>query len=245
MYKYISKDFEDLVLHVESYFDKSSKVMFNKRNILKLIQYNGKKYIVKRFKKPNFINQIIYKYFRKSKAKRSYENSLRLKHLGINTAKPIGYYEKDGFLFTSSYYISEYIAYDFEIRAVLSDPNFKDRDNILKQFVSFSYDLHSHGVFHIDYSPGNIIVQKNDDNYRFSLVDVNRMKFLDFDMDLRMKSMAKLTNREEDINFILKEYAIISNIGFEDLKEKLLLHVNKHQNYIKKKKRLKSYKGKI
>ncbi len=244
MYKYIEESYKDLVVNIKKYFDESSQVLFKQRNTLKIVEYKGKKYAIKSFKKPNFINQIVYKYFRKSKARRSYENSLILESLGVNTAKPIGYFEEDGLLFSNSYYISEYITYDFEIRAVLSNPNFDDREKILRQFVKFSYDLHNKGVYHIDYSPGNIIIRKLDDTYDFSLIDINRMKFLDFDIALRMKSMSKLTDKKEDINFILKEYAIISNIGFEDLKEKLFLYVSKHQNYIKNKKRFKNYKGK-
>ena len=44
-----------------------------KRNIIKLFELEGKTVNVKSFKIPNLVNKIAYKYFRKSKARRSFE----------------------------------------------------------------------------------------------------------------------------------------------------------------------------
>ncbi len=243
MYKY-KNDFKDLVLHVEKYFDSSCEVLFKQRNILKIVEYKGKRYAIKSFRKPNFINKIVYKYFRKSKARRSYENSVKLENLGINTAKPIGYFEEDGFLFSSSYYISKYFAYDFEIRAVFKDKEFPNREEILKEFIKFTYHLHNQGVYHIDYSPGNILVKKLEDKYQFYIIDVNRMKFIDFDIDLRMKSMSKLTSNTDDNNLLVKYYAIESKIDSKILNEKYNFYLKEEEKYLENKRKFKKLKGK-
>ena len=106
------------------------------------------------------------------------------------------------FLFKESFYISDFFDYDFEIRAVFNDKDFKDRENILTKFIEFTYKLHKKKVYHIDYSPGNILVKKGAYGYTFSIIDVNRMKFIEFDDDLRMKNLAKLTNDIGDNEFI-------------------------------------------
>ncbi len=244
MYKYISENYKDLVVNIKKYFDDSSQVLFKQRNILKLVEYKGAKYAIKSFKKPNFINKIVYKYFRKSKARRSYENSVKLESLGINTARPIGYFEEDGFLFTHSYYISEYFDYDFEIRAVFKDKKFSNRVEILKEFIKFTYHLHNQGVYHIDYSPGNILVKKLDDKYQFFIIDVNRMKFIDFDIDLRMKSMCKLTSNTDDNNLLVKYYAIELKIDSKILSEKYNFYLEEQKKYLENKRKFKKLKGK-
>ena len=68
------------------------------RNIIKTVNFKGKTLNIKSFKEPNFINQIAYQYFRKSKARRSFEYATILKEKGIGTPEPIAFFEfKKGF----------------------------------------------------------------------------------------------------------------------------------------------------
>ena len=245
-YKVINKFFDTFLVNIQKYFQSENNiVLFDKRNIIKIVEFENKKYVVKSFKIPHFINKIVYKFFRASKAKRSYDNSVKLEELNINTPKPIGYIEFSSFVFfKDSYYISEFFDYDFEIRAVFKDENFKDRTNILKKFIEFTYDVHNKGVYHIDYSPGNILVKKIDDEYQFFIIDVNRMKFLEFDVDLRMKSMSKLTFNESDNDLMIRHYSEISKIDFKLLKKKYKFYLDEQQKYLDNKKRLKRLKSK-
>ncbi len=245
MYKYKEEKYKDFIKNIQEHFKISNEVLFHKRNTLKIVEFEGKKYAIKSFRVPNFINKIAYRYLRDSKAKRSYENTIKLESLGISTAKAIGYFEVDGAIFTKSFYVSEFIDFDFEIRAVLSDEDFEDRENILKKFASYSFLLHEKGVYHVDYSPGNIIVKKIKDNYSFFIVDVNRMQFLSLDDDLRMKSLSRLTQNQNDTDIILKEYAKISNKNLDTLKQKLIFYIKKEQNYLNNKEKIKKIKGKI
>ena len=134
-------------------------------------------------------------------------------------------------------------AYDFEIRDVLNERDFQDREMILEAFVSFSYDLHQKGVYHIDYSPGNVLVKKETEGYLFSLVDVNRMKFLNFDDDLRFKNLSRFSASREDTQLIAKHYAKVSGIEESYALKRLFFYHDKHQQYRANKKRLKAMKG--
>lgn len=245
IYKSIANEYNDLLLNIKEYFEnKNNIILFKERNVVKIVDYNNQKYVVKSFKIPHLLNKIVYKFFRNSKAKRSYENSVKLLDLNINTPKPIGYIEFPSLIFfMESFYISEFFNYDFEIRAVFKDKLFKDRDNILKEFIEFSYELHNKGVYHIDYSPGNILIKKVDDKYLFYIIDVNRMQFLDFDIDLRMKSMSKLTADKDDNNFIASYYSKISNLDHKSIFDKYSFHLDKEKKYLENKKKLKKLKG--
>lgn len=245
MYKLIDSKYENLVLHIKNYFDaEDSTTLFKKRNTVKLIEFNGEKVIVKSFKIPHLLNQIVYRFFRDSKAKRSFENSLLLEKLGINTPKPIGYIEfQTLFCLKNSYYLSALCDYDFEIRAVFKDKNYPDRDRILEQFIAFTCDLHDKGVYHIDYSPGNILIKKQNDHYTFWIIDVNRMQFMSLNDDLRMKNLAKLTFDEEDNRQLIYFYALKKGISRDVLSRRLEYHLHVQKNYLNNKKKLKSFKG--
>lgn len=244
-YKIINNNFENFILDIDNIFsNKKNITLFDKRNVIKIIEYDNNKYVVKSFKVPHFINKIVYRFFRDSKAKRSYENSVKLQELKINTPKPIGYIEQNSFFFfKKSYYISEYFDYDFEIRVVFKDKKFDDRENLLEEFIKFTASLHDKGVYHIDYSPGNILVKKINEEYQFYIIDVNRMKFIEYDDDMRMKSLSKLTKNVDDNKLLVKYYAKVLGLDKQMLFVKLKYYLDKEYSYLKNKKRLKKLKG--
>ncbi len=240
-YESINERTKDLILNIETYFNnQNNKIIYDKRNIIKIVDFENRKYVIKSFKTPHLLNKVVYRFFRESKAKRSYQNSIKLQNLHIHTPNPIGYIEfKSKLLFTKSFYISEFYNFDFEIRDVLADDKFENRDNILKEFIAFTYKLHQKKIYHIDYSAGNILIKKINAKFIFSLVDVNRMKFIDLDIDLIAKSLAKLTTNSRDNEYMLNEYSKLSNIDIDTLKNKFNIYFNQHQKYLKNKKRLK------
>jgi len=242
-YESINERTKDLILNIETYFNNpTNRIIYDKRNIIKIVEFENKKYVIKSFKTPHLLNKIVYRFFRTSKARRSYENSIKLQNLHINTPNPIGYVEFISKIsFDKSFYISEFYNFDFEIRAVLADDKFEDRDNILREFINFTYKLHQKKIYHIDYSAGNILIKKIDNSYIFSLVDVNRMKFIELDIDLRMKNLAKLTFDKRDNDYMIEEYSKLSKIDINTLKEKFNIYSNKHKKYLKNKKRVKKW----
>jgi len=244
-YEVPNERLKDFVLNIKNYFkQEKNHVIYDKRNVIKLVEFEGKKYVVKSFKTPHLLNQIVYRFFRDSKARRSFDNSYKLRKLGINTPEPVGYIEfPTRFRFKESFYISAFFDFDFEIRAVLNDKNFEDRENILKRFIEYTYQLHQKKVHHIDYSPGNILVKKVASDYQFSIIDVNRMEFVPFDDDLRMQNLAKLSNDKEDNEFMARYYAKIAKLDETLLLDKLNSSLLKQQRYLDNKKRLKKIKG--
>ncbi len=186
MNKVINKAFESkskLIDDIINDFDTRGEDFGNQdRNTLKLFHLDGLTVNVKSFRIPNIVNQIAYKFFRKSKAQRSYEYAKKLQDLGIGTPKPIAYYEfKTAFLFKDSFYISEHLDYDLTYRELTTDFDYPDYENILRAFTRFTYDLHQKGINFLDHSPGNTLIIKKGNEYEFFLVDLNRMKFESMD----------------------------------------------------------------
>ncbi len=190
-------------------FKTSGKVIDDRgRNLIKSFEVKGVIVNVKLFKVPHFINRVAYKYFRDSKAKRSYDHACLLKANHIGTPQPLAYFE----YFTSSgieqsYYFSEHLSYDFTFRELRSHPEYPDRDKILRQFTRFTFSLHENDIFFKDHSAGNTLIVKNGDNYSFYLIDLNRMDFFKMDLDARMKNFAKLTEDADTVKIMSEEYA--------------------------------------
>lgn len=210
------------------------------RNSLKLFQINDYTINVKSFRIPNLINQIAYKFFRKSKAQRSFEYAKRLKDLNIGTPQPIAYYEfKTPILFKKSFYISEQLGCDLTYRELTKDLNYPNHEEILRAFTRFTYQLHEKEIKFLDHSPGNTLIKKTGDNYEFYLVDLNRMEFKPMDFETRIKNFAKLTTHKSMIKTMSDEYAKCCNEPFEKVFELMWHSTQDFQHRYWRRRRLK------
>ncbi|MFC0605372.1 lipopolysaccharide kinase InaA family protein [Winogradskyella pulchriflava] len=211
-----------------------------KRNSLKLFYKDDLVINIKSFKIPNIFNQIAYRFFRKSKAQRSFEYALKLKELGIGTPEPIAYYEfRTPLLFKNSYYLSKQLECDLTYRELLNNPEYPDYENILRQFTRFTFDLHEKGIEFLDHSPGNTLISKSDNGYTFSLVDLNRMKFGEMDFDKRMKNFARLSKYKDMVELMSDEYAKCINKPYDEVFNAMWKEVKAFRAIVERKKRVK------
>lgn len=178
------------------------------RNVIKIVEIKGAKHTIKSFKVPNALNQLVYRFFRKSKAQRSFEYAQKLLDLGIKTPHPVAYQlETTPFLFKKSYYVSELVDCDLTYRELTTDFSIEDHEPILRAFTRFTYKLHENGVNFLDHSPGNTLIKRIEGGYEFYLVDLNRMEFGKMDFETRIKNFAKLTIHKPMIEVMSNEYA--------------------------------------
>ena len=229
---------DKLILNVIKNFENEGDLLVaGKRNVIKTFPYNNIILNIKSFKIPILINGIIYRYFRKSKARRSFEYATILLQKNIGTPKPIGYYENKNILrLLESYYVCEHIKVDFVFNDLFQNHH-KDLDNILTQLGHFCFQLHEAGIEFKDHSPGNTLIKKNESgNYDFFLIDLNRMKFhKEMDFNLRMKNLCRLTPSEYHIKVISASYAKLYNKPEEEVFNLMWKHT--HLFFEKSKKR--------
>ncbi|MFO7745524.1 MAG: Kdo domain containing protein, partial [Psychroflexus sp.] len=123
------KELSDIIKN----FDSNGQIFGNgDRNVIKTVEFEGVTLNIKSFKEPNFVNQIAYQYFRKSKARRSFEYATLLKNKGIGTPDPIAYFEfKKGIGFGKSFYVSEHLKPDLTFRELVDDPEYPSHEHIL------------------------------------------------------------------------------------------------------------------
>ena len=212
-----------------------------KRNSLKLFKLGDVTINIKSFRVPNVINQIVYKFFRKSKAQRSYEYANKLLDLKIGTPTPIAYFELPSvLLFKKSYYISEHLDYDLTYRELGRDLKYPDHDTILRAFTRFTHTLHQNNINFLDHSPGNTLIRKKGNNYTFYLVDLNRMEFKPLSFEDKVKNFARLTKHESMVRTMSDEYAKCSGETFERVFELMWSATQDFRDKIERKKRIKS-----
>ena len=213
------------------------------RNIIKLFTVDGAAINIKSFKIPNLINKIAYKYFRKSKARRSFEYATNLLEKGIGTPQPIAFFENYSWLgLKESYYVSEHLQVELTFRELVEIPDYPEHATILRQFTRFSFNLHEKGIEFLDHSPGNTLIKKvSEKQYEFFLVDLNRMNFhAEMDVNMRMKNLSRLTPKKEMIEIMSDEYAKLYNKSFKEVFDTMWYYTCEFQEKYHRKRRLKA-----
>lgn len=234
---YISKKSQILecIIHFN---EEGTNVLKGDRNIIKSFDIDGLKINIKSFKTPNSFNSFIYKYIRKSKAKRSFEFAKNLLDAKILTPFPIAYVEEFSALgLQRSYYVSKHINYDFDFRDLIHQPKFPDRVNILQQFTEFTFKLHENNVNFFDHSPGNTLIVKRPNNqYDFYLIDLNRMDFESMDFDKRMHNFRRLWLSKTMVKIMSETYAKLYGKTYQETYDLMLSHSRNFQRQINRKK---------
>jgi serine/threonine protein kinase len=234
------KEFISFLKNIKSYFSSSDATIHKARNEIKLLTHANHKVAVKAFKVPHAFNRVVYSFFRESKAKKSYEYSMKISKF---VPTPIGYIEfKEMGLLKNSYFISEAFEYDFTIREPLLDINFPNKEDILKAFARFTWELHENEILHKDYSPGNILIKEESGAFIFKIVDINRMEFKPLGLDERLKNFSMLWAKDEDMRIIAKEYALKAGADESYAVEKAIKESQKLKDFKNMKKRLKGKK---
>jgi len=228
---------KNFIENLHENFNNKGVSIYKGRNEIKTFEIDDFKINVKSFKIPHFINKVAYAYLRGSKAKHSFEYAIKIRACGAETPEPVACIEvlKNG-LFNRSYYVSIHHQYDFTIRDLIGF-DFPDKENILKQFAIFTYEkMHKNGIHHLDYSRGNILIsKKGNQEYDFSVVDINRMRFEKMDYLKGLKNFAQIWASDHELEIIAREYARINHKNENEATKLLIEFDKKHKAKIEKK----------
>ncbi len=236
----VSNSQKDKILDFIKNFRSTGTYLADGRNSIKLFDLEGKTINIKSFKVPNAVNKIVYRFFRRSKAERSFNYALHLIANDIGTPQPLAYAEETSLIaFKKSFYVSEHLDYDLTYRELVQQPDYPNNDRILRAFTRFTYELHQKNIEFLDHSPGNTLIRINNNNYEFFLVDLNRMNFKELSFEERMKNFSRLTPKKEMVEVMACEYSKLINKPEEEVFNKMWFYTQEFQEKFHKKQHIK------
>ncbi|MUP46303.1 Kdo domain containing protein [Gramella sp. BOM4] len=231
---------EDQIRNLISSFSGKGASLHKGRNEIKIFKVGEADLNIKSFRIPNLINKFAYRFFRLSKAERSFKYAKTLIQKGINTPFPVAYaVHQTSFNFLDSYYISRHLHADLTYRELVHNPDLADHEEILRAFTRFTFELHEKEIEFLDHSPGNTLIKRVDGEYKFYLVDLNRMNFTKMDFDRRMKNFSRLTPKKSMIRVMANEYAKLIEKNEEEVFKKMWFYTDEFQKKFHRKKELK------
>jgi hypothetical protein len=200
-------------------FDMEGQTLYKARNELKVFTpVEGWKVTVKSFKTPHPVNRIAYTFFRPSKALRSYRYAFDIQARGFHTPEPVAcVLTFRGGLLHRSFYVSAYSGGETMRREFCFLYPMDDRKaRVLRAFTAFTARLHEAGIYHHDYSNGNILYAEEKGRLRFELVDLNRIRFQKVSQQMGWKAFHRLDFSLEMLETVAREYALQRHLDVEE-----------------------------
>lgn len=222
-YKYLC----DFIRQLPERFAQEGECLYKGRNEIRLFEAGGLRLNVKQYRIPILLNRLVYGFWRPSKAERAYRYALRLQALGVNTPSPVAYLEeKRSGILRYSYFISLQVPYSRRFYEFGTEP-LPGKEEIVRDFGIFTARLHNAGIYHKDYSPGNILFDVKEGKAEFCLVDINRMEFGPVGMDKGCSNFARLWGKEPFFRLIAQEYAWERHFDPEECTARILKYRRK------------------
>ena len=198
-------DLADFIRHLPENFDKQGTVIYNKRNLIKVFDCNGKKICVKQYAVPSIGNRLLYSLgLRTPKARRHYEYAREILRRGFSTPVSYGYMiqYRNGVLGHSG------LVCDLAQGMQSVGEGIKNNPELLRAFAAYTADLHQRGLMHRDYILNNVLYCKENGQYKFVLIDINRFVFRKKPLGLFLTcvNMMQPFHDETAVRTFVKEY---------------------------------------
>ncbi len=184
------------------------QVIYEGRNVLRQMEYEGLQLVVKSFTRPYIVNRLAYGTVRGSKAKRSFLYAQAFQKIGVGTPTPVAWLDqRNGLLLDKSYYVSLLSACPYRYE-VFFEQSFPCMEKVLRAIGRQTALLHEHGYAHKDYGRGNILFNFfPDGTVQLEVVDLNRMHIGRIGLKEGCKNFCRLPATEQMHRWMAEEYA--------------------------------------
>lgn len=199
---------ESFIRSVPDIFQKEGESIYKGRNEVKVFEVEGVRVNIKSFRIPHLINRVVYSSVRKSKAARSYVYALRCLESGVPTPEPIAYVETYRYGWIGhSYYLSIHEADMRPMKYVYAVAD-EETKTLLEAYARFTAFIHKQGIYHRDYSLGNVLFDKTpEEGYRFSMIDLNRIDFGPVSPEKGCHAFERSNLHDDQLDWVARVYA--------------------------------------
>lgn len=197
------------LVHLDYHFEHEGNELHSGRNIIRTLNAEGLTLCVKKFASPSFRRKIQQILFKKSKGKLAYLSPLLLRERGFESPESVAFVRyRRGFWRTTTYFVSLLSTYRYSMQTLLGE-SAEEQHEVIKHFARYVAHLHEDGFLHRDFSSTNILYDKIDGRYHFSLVDTNSIKNgKKVSIEAGCKNLAQLSGNDAMFSLLAEYYAL-------------------------------------
>lgn len=223
------------------------ELIYDKRNKLRrFVLSSGQVVVVKRYKRPNWVQRISYSWFGPNKAQKAFDYASRLHGLGIDTPQAIAAVTYRG----AARLVQEYYLATTEdtrpscwwLNDSTESAEWQALCSALAQYLA---ELHTKGFMHGDTNLSNFLYektpsQKGMEEYHFAVIDINRSRFVTGRKATQsecLDNLFRLSHHRNVIRAIVSAYASHRQWDVEACVSTVIGRINRFE----RKKRILSY----
>lgn len=234
-------DSAETIGRIADNFDSEGTIIYNKRNTLREVDADGRRLIVKRYKRPNIFQRIAYTWFQPCKAQRAFDYAGRLKEIGINTPEPAAWIERKKSGMTSEYFFFSEPTSDHAV-AELAEEGRPLPADMAQQLAEFIAVMHRKGFMHGDSNLTNILYNQTPEGvFKFSVIDTNRSTWNSGNPTIsqRLDNLVRLSHNRCLLADVARRYAVAENINPEEFAQRLMARLDSFENSRRNRQKLK------
>lgn len=193
---------------LDEHFEQEGREIHNGRNVIRTLEVDGLTLCVKRYGAPSlrrYVQQALYK---QEKGKKAYFSPMLLRERGLESPESVAFVRYHHGLFGStSYFVCLMSNYRYSMAMIDNAPE-GVREKVIISFATFAARLHERGFLHKDFSSDNILYDKIDERYHFSLIDTNSMRCgRSVNIEEGCRNLAALTGNDAFFDLLAESYA--------------------------------------
>lgn len=220
------------------------KTLHDGRNVVRCFEEGGVRLVVKRFKLVNFIQQIAYTFFCRTKAEKAYRFARIFQERGFDTPAAVAYIEDYRWgLFRIGYFVSLYCENPPAFPALVPIEHYDEQ--LAQSLAELICRMHLKGILHGDLNFGNFLYRKMEDGrYTFTIIDTNRSRFMEHcpDEESCLYNLRTMTHRRDLFCYMVREYAKLREWNPDETEQKALHYLEKLELKHKRKEQWKKLK---
>jgi tRNA A-37 threonylcarbamoyl transferase component Bud32 len=205
----------------------------------------NKEIVIKNFNLERTYDQLRFR-FLDSKAERSLKIARALQKTGLKTPAPLAVIEKRGktnqLIF--SYYITDYVDYDFNMLEIAKDFEHSERYKIRELMPQLGKEIrrmHKANIVHNDLHAGNILVKDFETKPKLYYIDLNRGRIKEELSDKeKIDDLKRLKFTDQEKKIFFKNY---SPDKWKYYKEKVSEAHKKRRKFVNTKNKIRSFLG--
>jgi tRNA A-37 threonylcarbamoyl transferase component Bud32 len=221
-------------------------IYFLRNQIIKIFDpILNKEIVIKNFNLERTYDQLRFRLL-PSKAERSLNLARALQKIGLKTPAPLAVIEKRGktnqLIF--SYYITDYVEYDFNMLEIAKNFNHPERNKIKKLMPQLGREIrkmHKENIVHNDLHTGNILVKDFETKPKLYYIDLNRGRIKEeLSEKDKIDDLKRLKFTEQEKKIFFKNYSPDKWMYY---KEKVGKARKKRRKFVNTKNKIRSFLG--
>lgn len=204
---------ENYCINQKEDIEKGETIYYLRNQIIKIFDpILNKEIVIKNFNLERAYDQLRFR-FLDSKAERSLILARAIKKIGLKTPVPLAVIEKRGktnqLIF--SYYITDYVDYDFNMLEIAKDFDHPERYKIKKLMPQLGREIrrmHKANIVHNDLHAGNILVKDFETKPKLYYIDLNRGRIKEeLSEKEKIDDLKRLKFTEQEKKIFFKNYS--------------------------------------